>query len=241
LDENGLSKSYTLKPVSLKVEEVVLPNRLPTGHKQLDTLLLGGIPENYSVVLTAPQIDERESIIKSFLETGAKEGQTTFYITSEAMGMENLLKFESNFFLFLCNPKGGDKLKDFQNVYNLRSKTQLTNLDIALTKAFRILDKSSKGPRRVCIDTLSDILLYHKAEQTRRWLEELVRKFRNNGFTILAVLDPAMHPRDQANAVLSLFDGQINLKKEDKATGTAKSLRITKLRKEEFIKNSIDV
>jgi KaiC/GvpD/RAD55 family RecA-like ATPase len=241
LDENGISKYHESKPVTLKVDEVVLPDRLPTGHKQLDTLLLGGIPEKYSVVLTAPEIDERETIIKSFLETGAKEGQHTFYITSETMGLEKLLKFESNFFLFFCNPKGGDKFKNLQNFYNLRSKTQLTNLDIALTKAFRTLDQSIEKPRRICIDTLSDILLYHKAESTRRWLDELIQKFRNNGFTILAVIDPTMHPQDQANAVLSIFDGQINLKKEEIATGNAKSLRITKLRKEDYIKNSIDI
>jgi KaiC/GvpD/RAD55 family RecA-like ATPase len=241
LDETGVSRYHTTNQVTLEIEEVILPNRIPSGYKELDTLLLGGIPEKYSVALTAPHSDEREKLIRNFLETGAKEGQITYYITSEASGLEKLLKLESNFFLFLCNPKGAKKIQNLKNVYKLQSKTQLTNLDIALTKAFRTLDESLAGPRRVCIDTLSDILLYHKAEPTRRWLEELIRKFRDNGFTTLAVIDPTMHPPDQANAVLSLFDGEISILREETKAGAEKFLRIRRLQKKDYIKNSIPI
>ena len=65
---------------STEISENV-PGRISTGYSDLDKLLCGGIPENYAVALTAPSCDERESLIRSFLETGAEKGEATFYLT----------------------------------------------------------------------------------------------------------------------------------------------------------------
>jgi hypothetical protein len=47
-----------------------------------------------------------------------------------------------------------------------------------------------------------------------------------------------MHPADEAQAVLSLFDGEIRLaEKEDKSQ--QKSLRITKLLNQNYLKDEI--
>ncbi|NIV44879.1 hypothetical protein GWN49_08420, partial [Candidatus Bathyarchaeota archaeon] len=78
MDENGNKMLRGLEPVAITVSEVVLPGRITTGYKDLDNLLFGGIPENYAVILTSPSCDERDLLIKSFLEAGAKEGQITF-------------------------------------------------------------------------------------------------------------------------------------------------------------------
>ena len=70
--------------------ENVLPSRVATGHVDLDKLLYGGIPPNYSVVLTSPSCDERDMLVKSFLETGAEKGEVAFHVTIDASAAKAL-------------------------------------------------------------------------------------------------------------------------------------------------------
>ena len=236
LDELGQNKSLQLKSIEIKVEEVVLADRVSTGTRELDSLLLGGIPEGYAVVLTGSPSDEQELIIRNFLEAGTGEGQTSFYVTTEAVGLENLLKM-SRFYLFLCNPKPKVEVPDLPNVHRLLGKTDLTNLNIALLKAYRSIEPSSQ--KRVCLDIISDVLLHHGAETTRRWVSELITDMGSKGFTVLAVMDPGMHPPDHANAIINLFDGEISLYQTEDSLECRKSLRIKKLRNQDYIKNPI--
>ena len=215
----------------------VLPGRITTGFVDLDRLLLGGIPENYAIVLIGSPCDEREMIVKNFLESGTKEEETTFYIATEAVGLENLLE-DPNFHLFLCNPKSKIQVPDQPNITKLRSKTDLNNLNMALTKTSRNMAQT-QGTKRICIDIISDVLLRNGPEVTRRWLSELITDLGSKGFIILAVMDPEMHPSDQSKAVLNLFDGEISITQTEDLLEYKKSIQVKKLRGQDYIKNSI--
>ena len=236
LDELGQNRSLQLKSVEIKVKEVVLPNRVPTGTKELDVLLLGGIPEEYAVVLTGSPSDEREMLINNFLEAGTKEGQASFYVAAEAAGLKNLLE-KSGFYLFLCNPKPKVEVPDLPNVYRLRGKTNLNNLNMALIKAYRNVEQSSS--KRVCIGIVSDVLVDYGVKVTRKWIAELTTDLMSRGFTVLGVMNPAMHPSDQATGVMDLFDGEISLYQTEDPLECRKSVIVRKLRNQDFIKNSI--
>ncbi len=217
VDETGSQMVSELEPVTIEVSKVVLPDRITTGHDGLDDLLFGGIPENYAVILTSPSCDERDLMIKSFIEAGLKEGQITFYVTTRAIGLENLAEdYQSNFYLFMCNPKADELIKSLPNVYKLKGVENLTDISIALTSALRRLDTSVKAPRRCCIQIVSDVLLQHQALQTRRWLNRLLPELKSKGFTVLAVMDLGMHSQQEVRAVLDLFDGEINIFEKEK-------------------------
>ena len=81
IDDLGETKTCVPNPVQIIVQPAqppfeVVPGRVSTGFADLDRLLFGGIPENYAVILTSPSIDERELLIKKFLDAGAKNGET---------------------------------------------------------------------------------------------------------------------------------------------------------------------
>ena len=236
LDEHGQNKSLQLKTVEINVEEVILEDRAKTGTEELDSLLLGGIPKEYSVVLSGSPCDERELIVKNFLKAGTKE-EVTFYIASEAVGLEGLLE-NPNFFLFLCNPKPKTQVSDMPNVYTLQGKADITNLGIALTKAIRNIDPSVTK-KRICVEILSDVLVKHGTNTTREWISSLITDLGAKGFTILAVMDPKEHPPDQATTVLNLFDGEISILQSDDPLDCKKSILVKKLRNQEYIKNPI--
>ena len=227
------------EPTAIEVSEV-LPDRITTGYADLDNLLFGGIPKNYAVILTSPSCDERDLLIKRFLETGVKKGETTFYITIDPGEVSKLAEeFQSNFYFLICNPQADKIIKSLPNVFKLKSLENLTDISIALTKAFRKLDTSINGPKRACIQIISDILLQHHAVQTRKFLTELTTELKSRGFTTLAVVNPKMHPSEEAHAILDLFEGEINIYEKETKKGLEKFLKIKKMYKQRYSENEI--
>jgi KaiC/GvpD/RAD55 family RecA-like ATPase/tetratricopeptide (TPR) repeat protein len=230
--------SITVKPEQLTFE--VLPGRITTGFRELDGLFFGGIPENFAVVLTSPSIDERRLLIKKFLEAGVKAGETTFYVATDPDNGKVLAELNpSNFYLFVCNPRADAMIRDLPNVFKLKGVDNLTEIDILLTKAFRVLKPSVTGPRRICIEIVSDVLLQHHAMITRKWLSGLLPILRSEGFTTLAVINPDMHPKEMVQAILGLFEGEIRISERETAKGIEKVLRIRRLYNQKYLDNEL--
>jgi adenylate cyclase len=232
--ENGREIAESEPPAG-----VVFPEHISTGYEELDVLLFGGIPTSYAVILTAPSCDERDLLVKRFLDAGTEEGHVTFYITTKASGLKNLLEdFPSNFCLFICNPQADKIIKDAPNVFKLKGVENLTDINIVLSSAFGRLE-SLKGARRACIGIVSDILLQHHAVQTRRWLNALIPELRSKGFTTLAVMDPGMHSLQEVRAVLDLFEGEIDIYEKETEKGLEKFLKIKKMINQKYSKSEL--
>ena len=207
-----------------------LPSRVSTGYGDLDNLLLGGLPENYAVLLTSPPCDERDLLVQRFLEAGPREGQIAFFVTAKATGLRSLIeKYPSNLHLIICNPQADTIAGSRSNTFKVTSVENLTDINIALTSAFRRLDELPRGPRRICLEIISDILLQHHAVQTRRWLSALVPELKAKAFTTLAIMDPEMHSPQEARAIQDLFEGEISICERDSADGLRRYLRIRKM------------
>ncbi|MGD9131156.1 MAG: DUF2791 family P-loop domain-containing protein [Candidatus Bathyarchaeota archaeon] len=245
VDDLGQTKTSTTKTITItaKPEQPTfeaLPGRITTGYTGLDELLLGGIPEEYAVALSAPSCDEKELLVNSFLKAGVEAGETTFYITAEAGEGSTLAeKHPSNFFLFVCNPRAKTMIQDSPNIFKLKGVESLSEIDIALTKASRALKPSASDPKRICIDLLSDVLLQHHALTTRKWLSALLPSLKSKGFTLLAVVNPSMHSPEEVQAILGLFEGEIQIIERETAKGTEKSLRIRRLGNQKYLENEL--
>jgi len=238
--ETGQQLVSEPQPAVTEVSEVVLPDHVATGYGDLDNLLFGGIPRNYAVIMTSPSCDERDLLIKSFLETGAKNGQVTFHVISKSSGVKDLAEeFQSNFYLFICNPQADKIIKSLPNVFKLKGVENLTDITIALSSAFRRLDNALKGPRRACVEIVSDVLLQHHAVQTRRWLNGLIPELKSKGFTTLAIMDSEMHPPQEVRAVLDLFEGEFNIYEKRTRKGLEKFLKIKKMLNQKYLENEL--
>jgi tetratricopeptide (TPR) repeat protein len=211
-----------------------------TGYADLDKLLYGGIPPSYAIVLTSPSCDERDMLIRSFLETGAKKGEVGFYVTMNPGSVKTLVEdYKSNFYLFVCNPQADAIIKDSSNVVKLKGVENLTDISIALATAIRQLDALEKSPRRICMGLVSDVLLQHHAVQTRRWLTGLIPELQSEGFTTLAVIDPQVHSPEELHAIVGLFDGEINIHEKETEKGPEKYLKIKKMSNRKYLENEM--
>jgi adenylate cyclase len=211
-----------------------------TGHTELDQLLHGGIPLNYAIVLTSPSCDERDLLVGSFLETGAKNSKVAFYVTTNPGSAKALAEeYQPNLQLFVCNPQADAIVKDAPNIVKLKGVENLTDISIALTSAIHKLDPSLSGPRRICLGLVSDVLLQHHAVQTRRWLTGLIPELQSEGFTTLAVMDSRIHPPEELYAIVGLFDGEINIRERETEKGTVKYLKIQKMSNQEYLEEEL--
>lgn len=218
----------------------VLSDRVSTGYSDLDSLLLGGLPKNYAVLLTSPPCDERVLLVERFLDAGLREGQIVFFVTAKATGLRNLAeKYLANFYLFVCNPQADTIIEGLPNVFKLTGVENLNDMNIALDSAFRKLDKLPRGPRRICLEMVSDVLLQHHAVQARRWLSALIPELKSKAFTTLAVIDPEMHSPQEVRAIQDLFEGEINICEKDSMGGLRRYLRISKMHNQKYSENEL--
>lgn len=227
-------------PSPTNSSEMVLPGRINTGYDELDKLLFGGIPEGYSVVLTSPSCDERDSLIRRFLEMGAKNRSVTFNVTIDTGALNLAQSFPTNFYLFVCNPKADAIIESGPNIFKLKGVENLTDLNIALTSAFHRIEPTPNKSRRACIEIVSDVLLEHHALNTRRWLAGLIPELKSNNFTTIAVMNPQMHSAEEAQAVVSLFDGEVQIfEKETGVEGVLRFIRVRKMYNQRYQENAI--
>jgi len=239
VDEAGHELFCEPEPATIEVSEG-FPSRIATGCTELDTLLMGGIPENYPVILTSPFCDERDILIKKFLEVGVKNGEIVFYLTVAPTELTHLAEeHPSNLFLFICNPHAEKMIKDAPNIFKLKGVDKITDISIALTKALRELGDSQGRQKRVCIEIVSDVLLQHQAVTTKRWLTELISELRARRFTTLAVVNPLMHPPQDVQAILGLFDGEIALYDEKTKEGSQRFIRIKRMYNQKYLDNAL--
>jgi KaiC/GvpD/RAD55 family RecA-like ATPase len=245
------NQKYLLSELTIKKEKLILPftttekptKYISTGSEELDKLLIGGIPETYPVILTAPFCDERDLLIKQFLEDGLKEGDIVFYICTEISGLENQInEFQSKFYLFICSPQADMFIKDSSNVFKLKNGVMsLTEINIALSSVIRKIEESTSGQRRICINLVSDVLLQHHAITTKNWLTGLIGELRSQGFTTLAVMNPFMHSPQDVHAILGLFDGEIALLERKTSRGSQKILKINRMYNQKYLLEEVPI
>jgi len=191
VDDTGQTKTSNSQPLVITVfppsKESQAAGLVKTGYADLDTLLCGGIPEGFALALTSPACDEKELLVIHFLTEGVERDETTFDVVTEAGRAWALAeKYPSSFRLFFCSSQVSVALQSLPNVVKLNGVENLTEFDVAIAKGFRTLDASAARPRRICLEVVSDVLLQHHANITRKWLSGLLASLKSKGFTTLA-------------------------------------------------------
>jgi KaiC/GvpD/RAD55 family RecA-like ATPase len=238
-DTDQLKPKISLFQIGRK-EQIEQELPVVTGYIILDTLLCGGLPQKFAVALTSMPCDEKDLLIRRFLETGAENDETVFYVAIEPSLAGSLPQhYSSTFHMFICNPRGGAILERAPNISLLKGVENLTELSVSLTSAVRKLKPSQTRMNRICLNIISDVLLLHGAVQTRRWLTELLTELKSFGFTTFAVIDPQIHPPEQLYAIIDLFEGEINIREAETDQGLGRFLRIKRMSNQKYLKDEV--
>jgi len=199
---------------------------ISTGYGPLDAAMRGGYPDGYAILLSSPSCDERDLLMRRFLESDADRG-LTIYLTRDFGRVADLAaKHRISFYVAACQcPEG---VPDVGNVAHAAACDDLCSVNIALSTILRRAEPRAPDgrPRRFVIDLLSDVLLSRRAVVTRSWLWDLIVRMKARGFTVLAVLNPGMHPPEDVQAMLELFDGHISIGDRPSDSGPRRSITV---------------
>ncbi len=225
--------------ISVPLKTSKIQGYLSTGNSKIDNLLYGGIAPHTSVILNASQSRERDSFINKFLESGLKNNEITFYISCDPSFSKNLItEYPQKFHLIACYPISDESQKSAPNVYKVNNITNLTEINITLTKAIRKLG-AKDIPRIAWINIVSDVLLQYGSVKTRKWLTDIMSMLMYDRFTILAIINPKIHPTEDVQALIDLFDGEIIINEIESTEGSERRLKIKRMNKQKYLNNEI--
>jgi len=234
-----ITESRQSRPASVAraQQSQVLERVLPTGYRALDEMLYGGLPVGSSIVLTGPPCDEKNLILRRFIETSLLSNRSCIFISSSLDRVQNLLsKYDRYLHVILCNPQAETTAAAFPQISKLKTIDSLTQLNLEYDNAVKM---SAGKPAVLCMEILDDVLLEHHFS-TRRWLMDILGRCKTNQMTCLAALNPAMHPAGESQAVLETFDGHLDLY-EAEIQVRPKLIRVRKLGGRKFIDNELRV
>jgi KaiC/GvpD/RAD55 family RecA-like ATPase len=182
---------------------------ISTGHKALDSMLAGGLPEGHAVLIVSPSYDERDLLIRKMIEASLTAGRATFYLSNDTARTRDFTsRFGENF--YAMNPLADRITSEHGNLFKVPDVGDLSGLSITTHEIIESKVKNEPGKLFV-IDLLSDLLLRNKALTTRKWLSDFVSKRKADGFTVLATLDPSIAPKEDVQTIIGVFDGVIEI------------------------------
>jgi len=192
-----------------------LRSRVSTGYDRLDEALQGGFLAGTAIVLSAPASDEVPIFLRRFLEADA----ASLLISRSLSSADQILGNKPDGVKCLvCSDK---PISSARGILPGKGVENLTDLNLQINEAL-----GSIQPKRVVLAILSDVLLRHKALQTRKWVNELLERLRSRGITTLAILNSYMHMAEETQAVVDLFDGSIEVFEKEVEGRLGKFLRI---------------
>src|SRR3989338_4121627 len=215
-------------------------NKIPFGNKILDDVLYGGLVKNSAVLIMSPHCTEKEIISTRFIETGLENNETVINISCDGrMSQNDKIAKNDNYYNVVCHPHA--ELEMSPNIAKERAVIvkgveRLTEISVAFTTLMNNIKQSVDGkPRRVVLDIVSDVLLSNQSINTRKWLRETIAKFKHGNFTIVAIMNPYMHSKEEIQALLDIFDGQIELyEKETSSSITQIFMRVKRMNNTEY-------
>ncbi len=190
--------------------------KVSTGYGRLDEALQGGLLAGSAIVLSAPASDEVPLLVGNFIRASKEQGLLICRTLSSAETITQ--NMGENVRSLVCSDK---PVSPARSIIPGKGIENLTDLNLQIGEVI-----ASTQPKRLVIDILSDILLRHKALQTRKWATELLERLRSKGITTLAVLNPYMHSAEDVQAIIDLFDGNLEIFEQNVEGMLKKFLRV---------------
>jgi len=210
---------------------------ISTGYGELDTVLAGGLPAGFAILIVSPPCDERDLLFRKIIESSLSVGSSMFYMSRDLSGTQDFAsRYRTNF--YVLSPQADKITTDSGNVFKIAGVQNLIDVNIDFTKVMETLPKVT-STRIIIIDLLSDVLLEHKALTTRKWLDDFISKRKSEGFTVLGILNPLISAKQESQAIIDLFDGVIEIYEKELGGRARRFLIVKKMYGRRYIETEL--
>ena len=210
---------------------------ISTGYDELDTVLAGGLPAGYAILVMSPPCDERDLLFTKIIESNLSIGSSVFFLSRDLSRTQDFAsRYRKDFYVF--SPQADKITTDSGNVFKIAGVQNLNDLNITFTKAMETLPKATSN-KIIIIDLLSEILLEHKSLTTRKWLDDFIGKRKSEGFTVLAILNPLISSKQESQTIIDLFDGIIEIYEKELRERARRFLIVKKMYGKKYIESEL--
>jgi len=208
------------RALEFKIEKV------KTGIRRLDDLLIGGLPFGSNVLIYGPAFTGKEVLVNIFASEGLKKGVPVIWVTTEKT--PNELREEMNFiisgfeeyeklglvkFVDSYSRSMGDDSQD-PNVRYIDSPTDFQAIQQAIEDMAKELLEKHKYYRFV-FRSISTMIAYLDPNTAFRFLNPIVGRRKRDKSVGMYIIEKGMHGEQEIQMVGSLMDGMVEMKVEN--------------------------
>lgn len=194
------------------------------GIEKIDDLI-GEIRGGSNIMMIGPPMSGKDDIINTIIYNGLKENNSAIVVSTREPGERVLEWFEHNdqnisdahIGIVDCVTKTlGMGASDTENIKRASSPVDLTGIGVKISQFFEdFLMKRNIPHTRLCINSLSTILMYSNIQTVFRFLHVFTGRVKSANALGIYVVEDEMHDPQTIATLKQLFDGMIEIKSND--------------------------
>lgn len=210
--------------------------RVKSGIKQLDNLLMGGIPVGSQILITGPTFIGKEVAVNQFAAEAIRKGTPLVWITADrsidqirtemSFVISNFGEYETRGlirFIDLYSASVGEERKE-QNVTVISDYSDIDAIERAVDGFLTSLgDVPAKRGYRVVFRTISAMTAVMEVKELMKMLRSFVARRKRDKAVSMYCIDAGLMEPKQVQAVAAMMDGVIEF---DSDTQGNKSLLV---------------
>ena len=190
---------------------------------------IGNVRGGSNIMLMGPPMSKKEVIINNIAYQGLITGESSIFITTGESGESIVSWFKDNgkdikdyidrLGVIDCVSKTlGLNVEDTEYIKRISSPVNLTGISVSITNFFEeFWMKKGIQRSRLCIDSLSTILMYSNLQTVFRFLHVHTRRIKTAGALGVYIIESGMHDEQTITTLKQLFDGVIEIEEENES------------------------
>ena len=194
------------------------------GIEKLDENL-NGIRSGSNIMVIGPPMSGKETIINNIVYHGLNEGEAAVIVTTREPGESVVDWFSYNNLdipiehlgIVDCVTKTlGVPTSDTATIRRASSPVDLTGIGVKISQFLEdFWMKQNIQKTRLCINSLSTILMYSNIQTVFRFLHVFTGRVKASGALGIYVVEDGMHDEQAIATLKQLFDGVIEIRQEN--------------------------
>jgi len=191
------------------------------GIKELDNAI-SGIRKGTNIMLIGPPMSGKDDLLNYMVYNGLKEGNAAVIVATREPG-ESVLNWFKRYNLDIpmqkigivdCVTKTlGTGATETENIKIASSPVDLTGIGVKISQFFEnFWMKKGFRKTRLCINSLSTILMYSNIQTVFRFLHVFTGRVKAAEAIGIYVVEGGMHDEQAITTLKQLFDGMIEIK-----------------------------
>jgi KaiC/GvpD/RAD55 family RecA-like ATPase len=197
-------------------------HRYNLGLKELDDEI-GGIVSGANIMLIGPAMSGKNAVLNSIMSCGLQNGEAVVLVETRMPGEDALQKLnppEPSFIGVVdCVARTlGVNARDTSRIRHVSSPVDLTGVGVRVSQLMEDFDKVNNGEARLCIDSVSTMLMYSNLQTVFRFLHVMAGRVSMQGDLGVYVVDEGMHDSQTIATLKQLFNAVLQVKVEGDCT-----------------------